>query len=51
MRQTLIDAYLDYVNNYLTVKAYAEHNGLTLEQGQRFIQLAKEVYESVHPDA
>lgn len=51
MRQILIIAYLDYMNNYLTVEKYAEHNGLTAEQGNIFIILARNVYYSDHPDA
>lgn len=51
MRTTLITAYHDYVNNYLTIELYAEHNGLTTEQGYALISLAREVYNSNHPDA
>jgi hypothetical protein len=51
MREILISAYLDYVNNYLTVEKYAEHNGLTTEQGTILINLAREVYNSKHPEA
>lgn len=51
MREILINAYLDYWNNYITVEKYAEHNGLTVEQGKKLIDLAREVYNSEHPDA
>lgn len=51
MRETLIAAYLDFRNNYLTVEKYAEHNGLTEEQAYKLIDLAKQVFESEHPDA
>lgn len=51
MRNTLIEAYLDYVNNYLTVEVYAEHNGLTKEQALNLLALAKEVYDSRHPES
>jgi hypothetical protein len=50
MRDMLINAYLDYRNNYLTVDKYAEHNGLTPEQGAEFIALAKSVFNSKHPE-
>jgi hypothetical protein len=50
MRSILIASYLDYVNNYLTIETWAEHNGLTKEQGERFISLAREVANSPHPD-
>jgi hypothetical protein len=51
MRHVLSTAYLDYLNNYLSVATYAEHNGLTVPQGQAFIALAKSIFESSHPDA
>ena len=43
--QTLIDEYLDYFNNYLTVAKFAEDRGLTLEQGQDLVLLAKCSYQ------
>lgn len=51
MRQTLINAYLDYVNNYLTIEKYAEHNGLTNEQANRLIDLGRDIYITPHPEA
>jgi hypothetical protein len=51
MREILIKAYLDYINNYLSVDTWAEHNGLSVEQGTVFIGLARDVYNSQHPDA
>lgn len=50
-RQTLIDLYLDWFNNYLTVELFAEHNGLTVEQAQRLIDLGRDIHESKHPEA
>ena len=50
MRNTLIDVYLDFINNYLTTELYAEHNGLQPEHGAALINLARDVYNSVHPD-
>lgn len=51
MRNTLIDIYLDYTNNYLTVSKYAEHNGLTNEQASDLLALAINVFNSKHPEA
>jgi hypothetical protein len=51
MRQTLIAAFLDYTNNYLTIGVYAEHNGLTVDQAILLLRLARSVFESKHPDA
>jgi hypothetical protein len=51
MRDTLISAYLDFLNNYATVLWYAEDNGLTYAQAISFLNLAKSVYLSEHPEA
>lgn len=51
MRDTLIEAYLDYKNNYLSVAVYAEHNGLTEGQASDLLLVAKWVFLSKHPDA
>ena len=50
-RNNLIDIYLDWRNNYLTYDVFAEHNGLTVEQGTALIELARAVFNSQHPDA
>lgn len=51
MRTILINAYLDFINDYLTVERYAECNGLHLQQAIDFIDLAREVYHSAHPES
>ena len=51
MRNTLIDIYLDYVNNYLTYQRYAECNGLHDYEAKALIDLARTVYNSNHPEA
>ena len=38
--------YLDYVNDYLTVAAIANDNGLTVEQAQTLIDTGREVHEA-----
>jgi hypothetical protein len=50
-RDYLTAIYLDWVNNYATAHTFAEHNGLTFAQSADLIKLAKEVYNSKHPDA
>lgn len=50
-RQILIDLYLGYVNDYLSVEVFAEHNGLTTEQGQALINVARDVASGGHPEA
>lgn len=50
--RSLLEAlYLDYFNNYLSVEKYAEHNGLTTEQAEAVLRLARSVHESQHPEA
>ena len=44
MSQTLNNAYLDYMNNYLTVDKYSEHNNMSVEQGESFIKLGRQVH-------
>ena len=41
----LIEEYLDFVNNYLTVSLFSEHRQITKEQGTILIKLGKELYE------
>ena len=51
MREVLIDVYLDWRNNYLTYEKYAEHNGLTVNEADRLIQLGREAWQHKHPEA
>lgn len=50
-RQILLDLYLGYVNDYLSVEVFAEHSGLTTEQGQALINVARDVASGGHPEA
>ena len=45
MRQTLIDKYLDYVNNYITVSKFAEHNGISEQLANMVINEGRELYQ------
>ena len=51
MRNILIEVYMDFINNYLTIDLWAEHNSLTLEQGRQVIAVARQVYNSEHPES
>lgn len=51
MRDRLIDAFLEYRNNFLTIEKYAEMNGLTLRQATFLLVVAQQVFESQHPEA
>lgn len=50
-RQLLEAIYREWVNYYMTVECFAEHNGLTTEQAQRLIDLAREIHNSPHPES
>lgn len=50
-RQLLIEIYLEFWNDYLTVEKYAEHKGLQLDQAQRLIDLGRDVFNSKHPES
>jgi aromatic ring hydroxylase len=45
VKQVLIDQYLDYFNNYLTIAKYAEDNDLALHQAQTVVSLGKQLHE------
>ena len=51
LRPVMIDYYLDWRNNYLTVDKFAEHNGLALDQAIDLIRAAKVIFNSPHPEA
>ena len=50
-RKQLIDDYLDFVNNYLSVSLFAEHRGLTEGQARLLLDVAKMVFNSPHPES
>lgn len=45
-RDKLIEMFLDYVNNFITLEAYAAQNGLTKVQALAVISMGKELHES-----
>jgi hypothetical protein len=49
-RGFLARIYLDWRNNFLTPAVFAEHHGITEEEGKRLIELARSVFYSEHPD-
>lgn len=51
MKYRLTQAYWDYVNNYLTVEKWAEHNGLTVEQAQALLAVMRDIANTPHPEA
>lgn len=50
VRDYLIEQYLDYRNNYLSIENYAEHNGLRRREAENFILLAAAVFNTNHPE-
>jgi|TARA_R110002124_G_scaffold78037_1_gene208616 hypothetical protein len=51
LRDVLTDYTLDYVNNYLTVEKFAEHNGLTQEQATELLLIGKKLWNTPHPQS
>jgi len=51
LRSVMIEYYLDYRNNYLTMDKFADHNGLHLDQAIDLIRAAKLIFNSTHPEA
>lgn len=49
-RNVLIEYYLDWRNNYMSVDKFAEHNGLTLDEAITLIALGKDVFNHKHPE-
>ena len=45
-RDYLISEYLDFFNNYLTPTLFAEHRGMTEDQGQLLIDLGRDLFNS-----
>lgn len=50
-RDYLIECYLDFFNNYITVEKWAEHNGMTIPDAVELLALAKSVTNKQHPEA
>ena len=50
-REQLQAMYLDYVNNYLTVEKWAEHNGLYVSEARTLLDVCRQCHENQHPEA
>lgn len=37
----IIEMYLDYLNNYLTVEVFAEHYGMTVEDADKLLSVGR----------
>jgi len=45
LQQTLIDLFLSYFNDYLTVECFAEHNGISIATANAIIKEGKYLHE------
>jgi hypothetical protein len=56
MKKQLIEMYLDYVNNFLTVQAWAENHGIEEDDAHKIIEIGRkychrgEDWERIHGD-
>lgn len=50
-REQLAAEYLDYLDNYITVDLFAEHRGLTEDEGRKYLEVCKSAFENKHPEA
>jgi len=47
LKETIQEAYLEYVNDYLTISTYAEHKGLTWAEANDLIRLGRQLHERI----
>ena len=50
-RQYLSDVYLSWVNDFISVAAFAEYHGITDAQAADLITLARDIFNTDHPEA
>lgn len=50
-RQYLTDIYLHWLNDFLSVAAFAEYHGITDAQAAGLITLARDIFNTDHPEA
>ena len=46
IREELIAVYLDWINNFVTILAFADYYGLSEEESKKVIELGRKLYES-----
>ena len=51
MKQKLIDFYLDFINDYLTIDKFAEDNGLTKDQAVDLLEIGRKFQDQAIEDA
>lgn len=50
-REKLIELYLDWKNNFLSIGGFADYYGLYDDEANELIRIARKAYERPHPDA
>jgi hypothetical protein len=50
-REKLMEDYADWRNNYLSPALFAEHRGLTEEEGKLLIELGRLIASHDHPES
>ena len=50
-RDQLRAIYLEWVNDFLSVASFAEYHGITDAQAADLIALARDIYNTDHPEA
>lgn len=50
-REKLLNEYLDYRYNYLSVEVFAEHRGLTVTEAEILLALSKSCFTNNHPES
>lgn len=50
-REQLKAIYLQWVNEFLSVSAFAEYHGITDAQAAALITLARDIFNTDHPEA
>jgi hypothetical protein len=50
-RNNLAALYLMWRNDYLSITTFADHFGLTIEEAQGLLAVAKSCHQNPHPDA
>ena len=47
LKETIQDAFLEYMNDYLTISTFAEHKGLTWDEANDLIRLGRQLHERI----
>lgn len=45
----MVNLYLDYVNNFLTIQTWAEHHGIPLQEAPDVLERCKLAYQETLP--